>query len=161
MAAHAAVQEEERQQAHMGNVAGVGRSAQRSDAAARARASIPAGSTGPFGTSQEPPTQSTGSSASQAGALAWVIPPVGQKRAPPNGPASAFRAGMPPGRLGREEFEVGEAEVEAAHQVCRGGDARQERDARVDGGPAERLGEAGRDDELGAGGEALLELAPG
>ena len=54
--------------------------------------SIPA----PFGTIQLPPTQSTGSSASHAGALSSVIPPVGQNRHCANGAAKAFNAGMPP-----------------------------------------------------------------
>src|SRR6516225_9986714 len=46
--------------------------------------------------SQEPPTATTLGSASQAGALASPIPPVGQNLACGNGPASARSALMPP-----------------------------------------------------------------
>ena len=48
---------------------------------AGARFSISSGSGAPAGTIQLPPTHSTASSASQSGAVSWVIPPVGQKRA--------------------------------------------------------------------------------
>ncbi len=52
----------------------------RSEAQARARCSIAAGSGSPPGTSQLPPTHSTASSASQSAAVCSVMPPVGQKR---------------------------------------------------------------------------------
>src|SRR5665809_86037 len=45
-----------------------------------AAVAIAIGSGLPGGTSQLPPTHNTASSASQSGAVAWVMPPVGQKR---------------------------------------------------------------------------------
>src|SRR3546814_7685853 len=62
-------------------------------AAALAKASILAASTGPLGTTQLPPTHLTKGSASHLGALSAVIPPVGQNRAICKGAASAFNAG--------------------------------------------------------------------
>src|SRR5581483_1722368 len=61
-----------------------------------AAAVMAARSGGPGGTSQLPPTHSTASSASHSGAVASVMPPVGQKRHCGNGAASAFSAGIPP-----------------------------------------------------------------
>src|SRR3546814_1581131 len=68
----------------------------RSAAAPRASASTFAGSSGPAGTTQLPPTHRTASSASHSGAVAALMPPVGQKPMPPNGPVSALSAATPP-----------------------------------------------------------------
>ena len=68
----------------------------RNPAAARAACAIAAGSGVPGFTTQLPPTQSTEGSASQSGAVASVIPPVGQNRTAPNTAACAFSALIPP-----------------------------------------------------------------
>ena len=67
--------------------------------AAFARASIFAKSPAAkaaLGVTQEPPTQSTLAKARYCGARAASMPPVGQKRAPGNGPARDFSASTPP-----------------------------------------------------------------
>src|SRR3546814_17840513 len=68
----------------------------RSAAAPRASASTFAGSSGPAGTTQLPPTHRTASSASPSGAVAALMPPVGPKPMPPNRPVSALSAATPP-----------------------------------------------------------------
>ena len=89
----------------------------------------------PAGTTQLPPTQRTGFRASQSGAVASVMPPVGQNR------TCAERAGQrlqcldAAGGLGREELEPVEAVVEAAHDVGGIGDARQVGHATARGPP--------------------------
>jgi hypothetical protein len=75
-----------------------------SPAAWRARASIAASSTSPAGTSQLPPTQATDGSASQSGAVSSVMPPVGQKRTPPNTALNDFSAGSPPDAVAGKNF---------------------------------------------------------
>src|SRR5690606_41575687 len=68
----------------------------RPSAAASAASASTSARLAPRGTTQLPPTHSTGSSASHSGAVSAVIPPVGQNLHCPNGAASALRALTPP-----------------------------------------------------------------
>ena len=56
------------------------------------------------GASQEPPTAATFFKASQLGASASVMPPVGQNTTCGNGPARDFKAGMPPAGTAGKNF---------------------------------------------------------
>ena len=114
--------------------------AHRPSSAGGARRGLDRGGVGrPLGHIQLPPTHSTASSASQSGAVAWVMPPVGQKRASPNGAGQRLQRRDAARCLGREELEAGKPEVEPAHDVAGIGGAGQERHARCDRGLAERL----------------------
>src|SRR5690606_27774331 len=74
----------------------VGDPLHRPSAAASAASASTSAKLAPRGTTQLPPTHSTGSSESHSGAVSAVIPPVGQKRHCANGAASALSALTPP-----------------------------------------------------------------
>src|SRR3546814_5530984 len=58
---------------------------------------------------------------------------------------------------GGKEFEAVESDIEARHDVRRIGDARQKGNAGRHRGFAEAVGQAGRDDEFGAGIQRIAE----
>ena len=128
-----------------------------SRAAFLAAAAIAVRSGAPLGTSQLPPTHGTASSASQSGAVACVMPPVGQKRHRGKGAESALRAGMPPAAMAGKNLNrlrpISSPRMMSPAVAMPGRKGNPDAIAAFSG-----FGEAGRDNEARAGFQARLQV---
>ena len=86
------------------------------------------------------------------------MPPVGTKRRPGNGAAMAVSMASPPSGLGREELDEVEAQPSGAHEVARGGAARQAGDPGGQGPSHDVFVDARADDEAGPGVDGGVDL---